>query len=54
MNFCVINLLVTHRLLLKRFLPYEETREVYKHLWQALKSGGILYASYQYGSTHRF
>ncbi len=35
-------------------VSYEETREVYKRLWQALKPGGILYASYQYGSTHRF
>ena len=35
-------------------VPYGEMREVYKRFWQALKPGGILYASYQYGSTYRF
>jgi|GEM_PF-1025370 len=35
-------------------IPYEETKEVYKRLYNALKPGGILYASYQYGSSHRF
>lgn len=35
-------------------VPYEDMRDVYKRLWRALKPGGILYASYQYGSTHRF
>ena len=35
-------------------VSYEEMRDAYKRLWYALKPGGILYASYQYGPTYRF
>jgi SAM-dependent methyltransferase len=33
-------------------VPYDETRDTYERLHQALKPGGFFYASYKYGSEY--
>lgn len=33
-------------------VPYEETKEVYKKIYNALKPEGVFYATYMYGKEH--